>query len=134
MRHVIAIAAVIALSACSKPATSPEDEAGASPAASTPPTAANIAADGKPAPGMYKITTGDGKVRMEEVKADGTYETRADGKVIETGKWEQKSPALYCYTIDGPNPKQACNEEKIENGVWTSKGPEGRTATVERVG
>ena len=83
---------------------------------------------------MFKITSSDGKVSMEDVKADGTYETKTDGKVTETGKWEQKSPSVYCYTADGPEAKQVCNDEKVENGVWTTKDPDGKVATVERVG
>ncbi len=70
---------------------------------------------------------------MEEVKADGTYATMIDGKVAETGKWEQKSPAIYCYTKDEKNPVQKCNDEKVENGVYTSKNREGEVSTVERV-
>ena len=133
MRKVLAMTAIVALSACSKPATAPEAEAGGSPAA-TAPMAANIAADGKPSTGMFKITTADGKVMMEEVKVDGTYETKTDGKVTETGKWEQKSPGVYCYTVDRPGSKQECNAEKVENGVWSSKGADGKAATVERIG
>ena len=133
MRHVLAITAVVALAACSKPATAPEADAGGTAEASAP-AAANIAADGKSSTGMFKITSSDGKVSMEEVKADGTYENKTDGKVSETGKWEQKSPSLYCYTADGPDAKQVCNEEKVENGAWTTKDPEGKVATVERVG
>lgn len=134
MRHVLAITAVVALAACSKPATAPEADAGATAEASAPAAAANVAADGKSSTGTFKITSSDGKVSMEEVKADGTYENKTDGKVTETGKWEQKSPSVYCYTADGPEAKQVCNEEKVENGVWTTKDPEGKVATVERVG
>ena len=133
MRHVLAITAVVALAACSKPATAPEADAGATAEASAP-AAANIAADGKFSTGMFKITSSDGKVSMEDVKADGTYETKTDGKVTETGKWEQKSPSVYCYTADGPEVKQVCNDEKVENGLWTTKDPDGKVATVERVG
>ena len=132
MRHVLAITAVVALAACSKPATAPEADATSE--ASAPAAAANVAADGKSSTGTFKITSSDGKVSMEEVKADGTYENKTDGKVTETGKWEQKSPSVYCYTADGPEAKQVCNEEKVENGVWTTKDPDGKVATVERVG
>ncbi len=134
MRHVLAITAVVALAACSKPATAPEADAGATAEASAPAAAANVAADGKSSTGTFKITSSNGKVSMEEVKADGTYENKTDGKVTETGKWEQKSPSVYCYTADGPEAKQVCNEEKVENGVWTTKDPDGKVATVERVG
>lgn len=82
---------------------------------------------------MYKVTDADGKVYMDDVRADGTYETKQDGKVVESGKWNQKSPNLYCYTKDEAGAQEQCNEEKVENGVWTTKNPEGKVSTVERV-
>jgi predicted small lipoprotein YifL len=129
MKKVFVIAALAALAACSKPAPAPDAEASATPEAA--PT--NIAADGKPSVGTFKVTTAKGEVVMVEVKADGTYATTKDGKVVETGKWEQKSPALYCYTKDEKDAVQQCDEEKVENGVYTSKNPEGEVSTVERV-
>jgi predicted small lipoprotein YifL len=132
MKKMLVIAALAAISACSKPAPAPEAEASAAPEVAAP-AAELVAADGKPSFGTFKVTRPDGKVVMDEVKADGTYSTTADGKVIETGKWEQKSPSLYCYTKDEKDAVQQCNEEKVENGVYTSKNPKGEVATVERV-
>lgn len=133
MKKLLAIAALTAISACTKPAPAPEADASAA-AATSAPAAEVLAADGKSATGTYKVTMPDGMVIMDEVKPDGTYSiTGADGKVMETGKWEQKSPSLYCYTKDEANAKQVCNEEKIENGVWTAKDPDGKIATVVRV-
>jgi hypothetical protein len=129
MNKLLVIAALLAVSACSKPAPAPEAEASAAPEAA----ATNIAADGKPSVGTYKVTTAGGEVVMVEVKADGTYSTSADGKVVETGKWEQKSPELYCYTKDEKDAVQQCDEEKVENGVYTSKNPKGEVSIVERV-
>jgi hypothetical protein len=132
MKKILVIAALVAVSACSKPAPAPDAAAGTAPEAAAP-AAASLAADGKPADGSYKVTTSDGKILMDEVKPDGTYSTSSDGKVIETGKWEQKSPSQYCYTKDEEGAAQKCNEEKVENGVWSSKDPEGKVSTVERV-
>ena len=132
MKKIALLVALAAVSACSKPAPAPEAEASAAPAASAA-AAENIAADGKPSVGKYKVTSSKGEVTMEEVKADGTYVSMNDGKVTETGKWEQKSPALYCYTKDEKDAVQKCNEEKVENGVYTSKNPDGKVSTVERV-
>jgi hypothetical protein len=129
MRTILAVAALLAASACSKPAEAPEAEASAAPKVAAGP----VAADGQSSVGMFKVTGADGKVYMDDVRADGTFETKLDGKVIETGKWDQKSPNLYCYTKDAPDAKEECNEEKVENGVWTTKDPEGKVSTVERV-
>jgi hypothetical protein len=134
MKRIIAIAALAAVSACSQPAPEPEatEEAAAEPAVAA--AAETVAADGKSSTGTFKVTTADGKVFMEEVKPDGTYVQTQDGKVVETGKWVQKSPSQYCYTKDEEGAKEECNTEQVDaKGVWTSVDPEGKTATVERV-
>ena len=82
---------------------------------------------------MFKVKTHDGKTIMEDVKADGTYSDTIDGKVTETGKWNQKSPSQYCYTSDEKGAVEKCGDEKIENGVWTSKNAKGEVATVVRI-
>jgi hypothetical protein len=130
MKRILVLTALAAVAACSKPAPAPEAEASS---AATAPVAASLAADGGPADGTYKVTTPDGKIMMDEVKPDGTYSTTEGGKVVDTGKWEQKSPSQYCYTSDEAGAAQKCNEEKVENGVWTSKDPDGKVATIERV-
>ena len=133
MRKILAFAAFAALAACSKPAPAPDAEASAEPVAATEAVTANIAADGKSSVGMFKVTTHDGKTVMEDVKADGTYSDTIDGKVTETGKWNQKSPSQYCYTSDEKGAVEKCGDEKIENGVWTSKNAKGEVATVVRI-
>ncbi|MEJ6009507.1 hypothetical protein [Novosphingobium aquae] len=130
MKKIMLLVAIAAVSACSKP--EPAAEAEATPVAVAS-AEANIAADGKSSVGKYKITLANGDVVMEEVKADGTYADMVDGKVIETGKWVQKSPSQYCYTKDKPEAVEECNAEKVENGVWTSTNPKGETSKVERV-
>jgi uncharacterized cupin superfamily protein len=132
MKKIIVIAAVAALGACSKPAPAPEATATTEPAAA--PAAVTMAADGKPSTGTFKITSADGEVIMEEIKADGTYVDTKDGKVVETGKWEQKSPAQYCWTKDEAGATQVCADEKVENGVYSSYNPvTKKTSTVERI-
>lgn len=134
MKRIIAIAAFAAVAACSQPAPAPEatEEAAAEPTVAT--AAETVAADGKSSTGTFKVTTHDGKVFMEEVKPDGTYVQTQDGKVVETGKWVQKSPSQYCVTKDEAGATEKCNTEQVDaKGVWTSVDPEGKTATVERV-
>jgi hypothetical protein len=134
MKRIIAIAALAAVSACSEPAPAPEATAEAAAEATVAAASETLAADGQPSVGNYKVTTSDGKVFMEEVKADGTYVQTQDGKVVETGKWVQKSPSQYCVTKDEAGATEKCNTEQVgADGVWTSVDPEGKTATVERV-
>ncbi|HUQ14321.1 MAG TPA: hypothetical protein VM055_08615 [Novosphingobium sp.] len=130
MKRIIVIAALATVAACSKPAPAPE----ATTEATTAAVAEPLAADGKASVGKYEVTAADGKVIIEEVKADGTYVDTIDGKVVETGKWVQKSPAEYCYTKDEKDAKEACNTEQVDaKGVWTSVNAEGKTATVKRL-
>ena len=134
MKKIVLVAALATLAACSKPEAAPTEaatEAATAPAATT---AENIAADGKPSVGKFKINSHDGKVYMEEDKADGTYVTTSDGKVVDTGKWEQKDRNTFCFTKDAKDAKQECNTEKVEGGKWTTTNAKGEVSTVERVG
>jgi hypothetical protein len=134
MKRIILVALLASVAACSKPAPAPEATAEASAEATPAAVAGPVAADGKSSVGTFKVTTDKG-VFMEEDKADGTYVTKQDGKVIETGKWVQKSPSEFCYTKDEKDAKEVCNTEQVdEKGVWTSKNAEGKISTVERVG
>jgi hypothetical protein len=133
MKRIVIVAALATLAACQQEAA-PAPEA-AEEVAAAPATAEVMAADGKSPVGKYQVTTADGQVFMEDAKADGTYvQTDKDGKVVETGKWVQKSPTQYCTTKDEEGATEKCNTEGIDaDGVWTSTNSEGKTATVVRV-
>ena len=133
MKKILLLAAVAAVAACSKPAPAPEADASAVAAASAP-AAAPMAADGKPSVGNFKITSHDGKIYTEEDKADGTYSTMLDGKVVETGKWAQPDPNTFCFTKDEKDAKEQCNAEKVVDGKWTTTNAKGEVSIVERVG
>jgi hypothetical protein len=135
MKKIILLAAVAALAACSKSEPAPEaTEAATAPEAAPAVAAEPLAADGKPSVGMFRVTTAEGEVVMEELKADGTYVDTVDGKVVETGRWNQKSPEQFCFTKDEEGATEKCNTEGVDaNGVWTSTNAEGKTATVERI-
>lgn len=135
MKKLIALAASAALAGCSQPASEPETEATEAAAPAAAETATTMAADGKPSTGKFEVTMKDGTKITADVKPDGTFQvTDADGKVVDTGKWVQKSPEQYCETSDKEGSKEVCYTEKFENGVYTSLNPEtGETATVVRV-
>lgn len=130
-KKVLALTALAALAACSKPADGPANEV-TTPAESSIPSSSPLAADGKSSVGTFKITTSDGKVYTEVVKADGTYESTGPDKKVTAGTWEQINPNLYCNAETGK--EMRCNEEKVEDGTWTSKDQDGKIAKVERVG
>ncbi len=135
MKRIMFFAALAAVAACSEADTPTEPtEDVAMPEAQALPETQALAADGQPAAGNYKVTTSEGVVIMEELRADGTYVGTVDGEVVETGTWVQKSPEQYCYTEDEEGATEQCNTEGVdENGVWTSTDPEGNVATVERI-
>ena len=135
VKKIVFVAALCALAACNQreeaPAADATADVAAAPAATTAPV---MAADGKDPVGKFRITTSDGEVVDEEVKADGTYVDTIDGKVVETGKWNQKAQGTYCYTKDEAGAKEVCNTEAVDaKGVWTTTDPEGKTATVVRI-
>lgn len=133
MKRIILVAVLAGVAACSKPAPTPEAAAESTTEAAPAAAAEPVAADGKSSVGTFKVTTDKG-VFMEEDKADGTYVSTKDGKVTETGKWVQKSPSEFCYTKDEKDAKEVCNTEQVDaKGAWTSKNPEGKVATIERV-
>ncbi len=133
MNKIIMVAAMSALvAACGQPAAE-VDEVDSS-AAVEAEAVEVMAADGQPAPGTYRVTSSEGVVATEVLNADGTYTETTDGEVTDTGRWNQKSPEEYCYTSDAEGSEEICNSETVdENGVWTSTGSDGLTATVERV-
>ena len=136
MKTTIAIVTLALLAGCSQgEQTDATQDTAAAPDTAIAEPAAPLAADGQPTPGIYKITDSEGKVFSEEVKPDGTYvQTDAEGTLVETGKWNQKSPGEYCYTADKEGATEQCNAEAVgADGVWTSTSPDGKTATVERV-
>ena len=135
MKKIMLVAALATVTACSETAPDAEPAATEEVAAADPAAPAEVmAADGQSPVGSYKITLEDGSVMTEELKADGTYASMKDGKVVETGKWNQKTPEQYCYTKDEEGAVEECNVEGLDaNGVWTSKDPEGNVVTVERV-
>ncbi|GAA4641563.1 hypothetical protein GCM10023115_00720 [Pontixanthobacter gangjinensis] len=132
MKKILIIAAVASLAACS--AEKKADET-ATPAETVEVATETTAADGGPSIGTFKVTDAEGKVSIEELRADGTYTSTSEGEEPKTGKWEQKSPESFCSTPDAEESKQTCYAETVgEDGVWTSTDPDdGSVSTVERV-
>lgn len=133
MRTLIIATACVALAACSREEATPAVEATETAAITASAAPGPLAADGKSTVGKFRITTADGQVMEEDVRADGTYTSTTEGKVVESGKWVQKDPATFCYTKDENGAKEVCNTEGVKDGVWSSTNPEGRTATVVRL-
>lgn len=136
MKRFIALAAVAGLAACSQAAPEADTEAPATEAAAPAAAPTTLAADGKPTYGKFNVTFEDGTKITSDVMPDGTYKiTDASGKVVEEGKWEQKSAAQYCETSNKDGAVQVCYDEKVDvKGVYTSYNPATKqTATVVRV-
>jgi hypothetical protein len=89
------------------------------------PQAGSLAADGKPSAGNYRATDAEGDMLYEELRPDGTYRfTTRNGVTLEEGRWEQKSPALLCFTANRETADEVCYREEIgPDGVWRSTDP-----------
>jgi len=133
MKKIMLVAALTLVAACSQEPAAPDTDATPEAVATE---VATLAADGKPSTGKFEVTMADGTKVTVDVKPDGTYSAvGADGATVDTGKWEQKSPELYCETSDEEGATQKCYSEKVdENGVYTSTDPDtGDVATVVRL-
>lgn len=131
MKKIALFAALATMAACTPAA---DTQAPAEPAATEVAAAATTAADGGPSHGKYRVTNSDGKVSVEDVREDGTWSSTDEAGVVTTGKWEQKSPNIYCTTDDTEGAEQVCHNETVdENGAWTSTNPEGKVSKIERV-
>jgi hypothetical protein len=134
MKKLIFVATLATLAACAESEPAAEADTATDAVAEAPAPASEVmAADGQSPVGSYRITEPDGSVMTEELRADGTFTNIGVDGVERTGTWVQKSPALFCSTVQGETEK--CYEEAVDaQGVWTSKDPEsGEVSTIERV-
>ncbi len=145
MRFSFPIAVILALAACnSEPIMAPErgevdisdfDIPGLDEGQGVEAIRTN-AADGGPPHGTFKITTQYDDVFFEEVRADGTFVSKAeDGRVVETGTWRLGPGNQFCSMGGGSGATEVCFVENVdENGVWTSYDPElDEASTIERM-
>lgn len=123
MKKFIFAASVLALAACSQPAT---EEA---PAAEEP--AATETVEGA---GTFEYSAGDGtgtgRIVMHE---DGTYVDSFEGETT-TGKW-RAGDGQTCFIPDEVGAEETCwtDGEPGEDGSFTSTSPDGNTVTVRPV-
>ncbi len=126
MKKFLPLVAVGMLAACGSPADDTDqvivdDTAVIEPAAN----------DG--AAGVYEVTMPDGTVATETVNEDGTYETVANGNVIETGTWRTDGNEM-CEDPEGPAPEQCyAGSEPGADGSFTVQTDDG-TMTIRKVG
>jgi hypothetical protein len=121
------MAILVGLGGCSDMATEP--------AADTP-RSKTLAADGKPSAGYFRAIDAEGEVLFEQLRPDGTYRfANLQGVTLEEGRWEQKSPALLCFTANRETADEICYREEIgPDGIWRSVDTNtGAIARIERM-
>lgn len=126
MKKIVLLAAIAALSACSKKS----DEA--VPAAAETAAATAAAAD-ESAVGSYDVKMADGTMGKTVINADGTYtDTDAKGAVIK-GKFARKD-GKDCFDPDGDEPEMCWTvEPPAADGSFKATTPDGKmTVTVTK--
>ena len=130
MKKFLCLVAVAALAACSESATEEPDAQDTTAVAEAPAPATPMSLDGQPSFGTFRATDEDGAVSTIVVNEDGTFTATDAAGETATGTWTEETPGRFCETIDGT---ETCYTETMENGVWTSTGPDGKKSTIERV-
>lgn len=143
MHRFSALAAIVLLAACgsdesgqSNAQFAPGGAVGGGSGAPGAVVARDTAADGGPVYGTFRITSPENEISVETVNEDGTIAiTYADDRV-ETGRWVQRPPNLFCVTMDYEGAEEACFAESVnKDGVWISYDPvEQTTSYIQRIG
>lgn len=118
MRRLVLLAPLALLAACSQSEPAPEPTEEAPPAESVV-----MAADGKPATGIFEVTSADGRmVTTQTVDADGTL-TTVEADLTRTGTWTSTGPGNFCVDMAGDE-KPTCYREEVRDGVYSSVNEE----------
>jgi hypothetical protein len=132
MKRLILVAALpMALAACGEAAEESDD---------TPTEEAAPAAEATPtsSAGTYEVTMKDGTKFTSVLNADGTYaDTDADGKVQESGTWEDRDDGKTCFDSEGGDDKIICFTlgEPAEDGSMTATPDDGTDPlTIKKTG
>jgi len=122
MKKLIIAASVLALAACSQPATEEE----AAPAVEE----VTVQTSG---PGTYEVTYADGSVGTMVSSEDGTF-TFTLGEETGTGTFTETDGKI-CFDPDAEDQESNCwtAGEVGEDGSWTSTSDAGEVVTVRRV-
>lgn len=129
MRIVIAIAAVAALGACSKPAEETTAPATTPAAAEAAPAAVAIIQAGE-----YTFLDKDKKQGTLSIAADNTYSVTWPDGTAQKGVASEKD-GKGCYDPEGDKDPTLCwkSDPPAADGTWTATSDDGQVVTVTRV-
>lgn len=100
MKKLVLMAALgVALAGCNK-----AEEADDTAAMETPAATETVA---ESSAGTYEFEI-DGKTTVGVLNADGTYTDSQDGKVIESGTWEDRDDGKTCFDAEGDDTPVTC--------------------------
>ena len=117
-----------ALAACGDAAEEADDTATAETAEIVAPAPA---ATPTSSAGSYEVSAADGTAWTANLKADGTYEDLdAEGKVTETGTWEDRPDGKTCFDSEGGDDTVVCFTvgEAAADGSMTATPDDGSGA------
>lgn len=129
MKKLLATAAIFALAACGGKADEQVADDQVIPTTQSTFAAATEA-------GTYTGTDEAGQPWTSTLNADGTFEDRADGKVIRTGTWENTAEGT-CFTDEaalGEAAEPQCYQMGVpdSNGTLVVTGPDGATFQMKK--
>lgn len=132
MNRLVLVAALAgALAACGDAAEEVDDTAATEEVAAAPEATPASSA------GNYDVTMADGTKFTSAINADGTYEDKdADGKVTESGTWEDRPDGKTCFDSEGGDDTVVCFTvgEAAEDGSMVATPDNGtEPVTIKKV-
>ena len=129
-RLVLVVMLAGALAACGDAAEEADDTTTAETAEATP------AAEPASWAGNYDVTMADGMKFTSVLNADGTYtDTDADGKVTESGTWEERPDGKVCFDSEGGDDTVICftaGEEQADGTIVVTPDDGSEPLTIKR--
>ena len=135
MKRLVLVAMLAgSLAACGDAAEESDDPAVAEEVAAAPDAAADAAGTETRA-GTYEYDL-DGKATTAVLMPDGTYNDSQDGKIVESGLWEERDDGKVCFDPEGADTLGTCYTvgETGPDGTFVATADDGTALTIKKTG